>query len=86
MVISNDQKIGDVFIEHFDTIEPNLGLAIPRDVIFATNCIEVPFVKAVLKYQGHCSILAIKEKHKDLNFSFYCVSLSNLQNELKRLD
>ena len=47
---------------------------------------EKPFLKEVHKYQSHSSILAIKEKYEDLIFSFSIVSLSNLQNELKRLD
>ena len=38
------------------------------------------------KYQGHPSTLAVKEKYKDLNFSFSSISLSNLQNELNSLD
>ena len=43
----------------------------------------LPFAKSMVhKYQGHPSILSIKEKYKDLNFSISSVSLSNLQNEL----
>ena len=53
-----------------------------KDVI-ATNGIEDLVLKAVQKYQRHPSIFAIKEKYKDLNFSFSSVSLSNLRNELK---
>ena len=37
-------------------------------------------------YQRHPSILVIKKKYKDLNFSFSRVSLSNLRNELKSLE
>ena len=36
MIISDNQKITDAFIEYFDTMVPKLGLAIPKDVI-ATN-------------------------------------------------
>ena len=86
MVISDDQKIDDIFIEYFDTIVPKLGLAIVKNVIFATNGIEDLVLKAAHKYQRHPSIIAIKEKYKDLNFYFSSVSLSNLQKELKSLD
>ena len=48
-----------------------------KDVI-ATNGIEDLVLEAVQKYQRHPSIFAIKEKYKDLNFSFSSVSLSNL--------
>ena len=51
MVISDDQKIAYIFIEYFDTTLPKLGLAIPKDVIVATNDIEDPALKAVHKYQ-----------------------------------
>ena len=40
MVISDDQKIADIFIEYFDTIVPKLSLTIPKHVIVATNGIE----------------------------------------------
>ena len=63
MVISDDRKISDIFIEYFNTIVPKLRLAIPKDVIFATNSIEDPVLKAVHKNQRHPSILAIKEKY-----------------------
>ena len=43
-------------------------------------------LKDVHNYQRRLSILAIKEKYKDLHFSFPSVSLSNLKNELKSLD
>ena len=36
MIISDNQKITDAFIEYFDTMVPKLDLAIPKDVI-ATN-------------------------------------------------
>ena len=75
VIISNDQKIADIFIKYFDAIAPKLGLAIPKDVIFAANGMEDHVLKAAHKYQRHPSIFAIKEKHKDLNFSFCSVSL-----------
>ena len=78
MVISDDQKIADVFIEYFDVIVPKLGLAIPKNAIFAINGFEE--LKALYKYQRCPSILALKEKYKDQ------LSLSNLQSELKNLD
>ena len=53
MVISDDQKKVDIFIVYFDTVVPKLGLPIPKDVIFATNGIEDPVLKAVHKYQRH---------------------------------
>ena len=62
MVISHDQKIADIFIEHSDIIVQKLGLAIPKDVVVATNGIEEPILKAVHKNQRRNSIIAIKEK------------------------
>ena len=43
MVISNNQKIADILMECFDNIIPKLGLAILKNVIFATNGIDDPF-------------------------------------------
>ena len=40
MICSDDQKVANIFIVYFDTIEPKLALAIPKDVILATNGIE----------------------------------------------
>ena len=37
MVISDDQKITNICIEYFNSIVPQLGLAIPRYAIVATN-------------------------------------------------
>ena len=65
MVISDDQKIADIFIEYFDVIVPKLGLAIPKDAIFAINGFEESVLKALYKYQRRPSILALKEKYKD---------------------
>ena len=65
VVISDDQKIVDIFIEYFDTIVPKLGLAIPKDATFAINGFEEPVLKALHKYQRRPSILALKEKYKD---------------------
>lgn len=45
MVISNNQKIADILMEYFDNIVPKLGLAILKNVIFATNGIDDPFSK-----------------------------------------
>ena len=61
-VISDDQKMADIFLEYFATIVPKLGLAIPKDVIVATNCIKSLVLKAVHKYHRHLSMPAIKEK------------------------
>ena len=66
IVISDDQKITNIFIEYFNNIVPQLALAIPRYAIVATNAIEDPVLNAVYKCQEHLSILAIKEKCKDL--------------------
>ena len=70
MVISGNQKIADIFIECLGSLVPKVGLAIPKNVVFATNGIEDPVLRAVHKYQSYSSILAIKEKYKDLNFTF----------------
>ena len=43
MVISNNQKIADILMECFDNIIPKLGLAILKNVIFATNGTDDPF-------------------------------------------
>ena len=61
-------------------------MAISKGVIVATNGIEDPVLKAVHKYLRHPNIHAVREKYKDLNFSFSSVSLLNLQKELKSLD
>ena len=41
---------------------PKLSLALPKDVIVATDDIEDTGLKAMIKYYRHPSILAIKEK------------------------
>ena len=54
--------MADIFLEYFATIVPILGLAIPKDVIVATNRIKSLVLKAVHKYHRHLSMPAIKEK------------------------
>lgn len=85
MVIPDNQETAEIFMLYFDIIVTKLGLSIPKYVIFATNGIQDPVLNTVHKYQRHPSIFAIKENYKGLNFSFFCKSLSNLQNELKRV-
>ena len=48
-----------------------LDLAILKDVIFVTNGIKEPVIKAKHKYQRYPSLLVIKENYKDLNFPFF---------------
>ena len=50
MVISDNQKLVYIFIEYIDTTVPKLGLAIPKDVIIATNGIQDPVLKDILVY------------------------------------
>ena len=64
----------------------NLGLAVTRGFKFYTNGIQNTVLKAVHKYQRHPGIFAIKEKYKDVKFSFSNVGLSDLENESKSLD
>ena len=66
IVISDDQKIDNIFIECFDTIVPKLDIGIPKGVVFAANGTEDPVLKAVHKYQRNPSILAIKENYQGL--------------------
>ena len=54
--------------------------------MFSANGTENPVFKAAHKYQKHPSVLEIKEKYKDLNFSFSSLSSFNLKNKLKSLD
>ena len=50
MVISDNQKLVYIFIEYIDSTVPKLGLAIPKDVIIATNGIQDPVLKDILVY------------------------------------
>lgn len=43
--------------------------------MFLANCIDDPVLKAVHKCQMHLGVRAIKEKYKELNFSFSNVGL-----------
>lgn len=63
--------MADIFLEYFATIVPKLGLAIPKYVIVATNRIKSLVLKAMHKYHRHPSMPAIKEKYKNLDFSFF---------------
>ena len=50
MLISDYQKIADTFMEYFNTIVSKLGLAVPKDAIFAINGFEDPALKEFHKY------------------------------------
>ena len=84
IIISDVQKFSlSISILYYQ----NLGLVILKNVISATNGIEEPGLRACHKYQRHPSIIAIKEKYKDLNFSFSRVNLPILHNDnLRSLD
>ena len=69
-VISDNQKTANIFIKYFDTIVPQLGFKIPKDIILAMNGVEDPVFKALYNGHWHPSILAIKEKYKALIFIF----------------
>ena len=43
--------------------------------MFLANCIDDPVLKAVHKCQRHLGVRAIKQKYKELNFSFSNVGL-----------
>ena len=51
MVISDNQKIADIFIEYFDTIVPKLGLVTSKDAVVSVIYLLGHFHLIHLTYQ-----------------------------------
>ena len=86
-IISQDQEVCHVFNKYFSNIVRELN--IPEIHRFPVN-IKDPVMEAVLGYQNHPSVVAIKKEMENCptgaKFYFQHVSAKKVQNELNNLD
>jgi hypothetical protein len=84
-IISDDQKVAEVFNNYFNNIVPNLNI---EPYISYSECIngEDPVLSAVRKYEKHPSIIAIKNKFPNSKFSFQVVNEEKISQLIKNLD
>lgn len=69
-IINDDHEVSEVMNEFFANIVPNLNIAQYEPVDSFSSNITDPVLKAVEKYKNHPSIVAIKTRRENINFSF----------------
>ena len=69
-LVENNMVIADIFVEHFDTLVPKLGLAVSKNAIIATNVIVDPFLKHCMNIRGILVYLKSKKSIKTWIFLF----------------
>ena len=85
-VITDDGKLAQIFNECFVNIVPSLGIT-----SFHENNVDVNNVNidnTITKFEGHSSIVAIKEQMKNYNktFTFHNVSADKVASSIKKLN
>ena len=66
MIISDNQKITDPFIEYIDTMVPKLGLAIPKDVIATNGMKEKNSIFLNDAFQSYYDLFQVEKYHSIL--------------------
>ena len=84
--VSNDNGVANIFIEYFRNLVEGLNLHVPENLVHYHCKGEDPISSAILKYQNHPSITAIKKIHLLNKFSFKNASISDIKKELQNLD
>ena len=85
-IISDDNEVANIFNEYFSNLVECLNHQVPETLLNHYCKGEDPIFSAILKYQNHPSITAIKKIHLLNKFSFKNTSISNIRKELQNLD
>ena len=73
-------------IEKVVNIGNTLKIDKDKQFLVETNDVFDPVLKAIKKYSAHPSILSIKEKMNNIEFSFRNVTYEEILNEINSLD
>ena len=86
-IVSDDINVANIFNCYLSNLlKKNLNFQVPENLI---NCFcqsEDPVFKAILKYQNHTSITAVKEIHHVNHFLLNTIPLDDIKKELQHLD
>ena len=85
-IVCNDNEVANIFNEYFSNLVEGLNLHVPENLVNHYCKGEDPISSAILKYQNHPSITAIKKIHLLNKFSFKNASISDIKKELQNLD
>ena len=85
-LVKTEKETAEVFNNFFDNIVKNLNISQYSDFDPIIENVKDPTVKAILKYEKHPSILAIRTKcNKNGAFSFKEVSFEEIETEIRLL-
>ena len=85
-IAKTEKETAEVFNNFFDNIVKNLNISQYSDFDPIIENVKDPTVKAILKYEKHPSILAIRTKcNKNGAFSFKEVSFEEIETEIRLL-
>ena len=84
-VISDNDKIADIFNDFFTNLVKNLNITVSGDILCEANNIRDSVLKAIEKYKKHSSIKAIGIS-KNNNFILEKVSYEEILHKIKQLD
>ena len=82
-IVSDDNEVANIFNEDFSNLVEDLNLNIPENLVNDYEKGEDPISSAILKYQTHSSITAIKTIHLLNKFSFKNASINGIIKELQ---
>ena len=85
-IISDSQKVAELFNNFFANIVTELNLAIDEDLLENVDHIRNPITKATEKYKNHPSVKLISEKYDKNIFSFEYISFEQIEKEIRKLD
>ena len=84
-LVKTEKETAEVFNNFFDNIVKNLNISQYSDFDPIIENVKDPTLKAILKYEKHPSILAIRTKCNNGAFSFKEVSFEETETEIRLL-
>ncbi|XP_057299404.1 uncharacterized protein LOC130630024 [Hydractinia symbiolongicarpus] len=87
-IISDDEKVANIFNTSFTNIVKNLDLTISDTILVICSNVDDPVLKAIKQYENHPSILNIKKNIGNYNpgFSFNHVEKAEIRREIRNLN
>lgn len=68
-IVSDDNEVANIINDYYSCLLENLKLQVPKNVVNCSCQSDDPIFKAILKYQYHPIITAIKEMNHMNHFS-----------------
>ena len=85
-LLKSESETAEVFNNFFSNIVKNIKIPEYKNLNTNIENVKDPFLRAILKYKNHPSIIAIKEKSKNEKFSFHEVNNKKIERGLMRLN